>query len=98
MTVEFTVGKAVSHNANVRTYIATLADPADFNKSSLMPRGADRKVAVFNELQRVSQNAMTTAGPALDALKAAGLVTSYEINPLAHALVIDVNETRAAEA
>ena len=98
MTVEFAVGKAVSHGPDVRTYIATLNGAADFNKSSLMPRGGDRKVAVFNELQRVAQNAMNTAAPALDALKAAGLVTSYDVNPLSHAVVVDVNESRAAEA
>jgi bacillopeptidase F len=98
MSLEFTVGKTVDRAPGTRTYIGQLQGTPNFDRPSLMPRGAERKVAVANELLRVNQNALTKAAPTLDALKGAGLITSYEVNPLSNTVVIDVPEDRAAEA
>jgi bacillopeptidase F len=63
-----------------------------------MPRGGDRKTAVVNELARVNRNTMQGVAPALDALKAEGLLTSYEVNPLSNTVTYSVAEGRPAEA
>jgi bacillopeptidase F len=98
MTIQLELGKAVSHGPGLRTYIGQLNGTANFDRPSLMPRGTDRKVAVVNELLRVNRNAMAQSAPSLDALKAAGLVVNYEVNPLSNTVIIDVPEARAAEA
>ncbi len=92
------VGGYASSKAGERTYIAQLNGAANFDRPSLMPRGTDRKSAVVNELARVNRNSMQGVAPALDALKAQGLITSYEVNPLSNTLTYNVPEGRTAEA
>ncbi len=98
MTIQFQLGKAVSHGPGLRTYIGQLDGTANFSRPSIMPRGTDRKVAVVNELMRVNRNSLAASAPSLDALKAAGLVVNYEVNPLSNTVIIDVPEARAGEA
>lgn len=92
------VGGYASNAAGERTYIAQLSGKANFDRPSLMPRGTDRKSAVVNELARVNRNTMQGVAPALDALKAQGLLTSYEVNPLSNTVTYSVAEGRTAEA
>ncbi len=92
------VGGYASNVAGERTYIAQLDGTANFDRPSLMPRGTDRKSAVVNELARVNRNTMQGVAPALDALKAQGLLTSYEVNPLSNTVTYSVAEGRTAEA
>ena len=92
------VGGYASNAAGERTYIAQLNGQANFERPSLMPRGGDRKSAVVNELARVNRNTMQGVAPALDALKAQGLLTSYEVNPLSNTVTYSVAEGRTAEA
>lgn len=92
------VGGYASNPAGERTYIAQLDGTANFDRPSLMPRGGDRKSAVVNELGRVNRNTMEGVAPALDALKAQGLITSYEVNPLSNTVSYSVAEGRTAEA
>ncbi|MCW2960684.1 MAG: peptidase [Thermoleophilia bacterium] len=92
------VGGYASNTAGDRTYIAQLNGTANLDRPSIMPRGTDRKSAVVNELARVNRNSMTGAAPALDALKAQGLLTSYEVNPLSNTVTYSVAEGRTAEA
>jgi bacillopeptidase F len=98
MTPQLVLGKAVSHAPGLRTYIGQLDGAANFDRPSAMPHGADRKLAVYSELTRVNDNALQGAGPALDALKAQGLLTSYEVHPLSNTVVLDVPENKAGEA
>src|SRR5688572_2468446 len=92
------VGSYASNAAGERTYIAQLSGKANFDRPSLMPRGGDRKSAVVNELARVNRNSMQGVAPALDALKAEGLLTSYEVNPLSNTVTYSVAGARTAEA
>ncbi len=92
------VGGYASSKAGERSYIAKLDGEANFDRPSLMPRGADRKSAVVNELARVNRSTMQGVAPALDALKAQGLITSYEVNELSNTVSYNVPEDRAAEA
>jgi bacillopeptidase F len=92
------VGGYATTKSGERSYIATLDGAANFDRPSLMPRGADRKSAVVNELSRVNRNTMQGVAPALDALKAQGLITSYEVNSLSNTVTYNVPEERAAEA
>jgi bacillopeptidase F len=92
------VGGYASNVVGERTYIAQLDGAANFDRPSLMPRGGDRKSAVVNELSRVNRNTMQGVAPALDALKAQGLLTSYEVNPLSNTVTYSVAEGRTAEA
>lgn len=98
MSGSLVVGKTVDHAPGLRTYIGQLEGTPNFERSTLLPRGEDRKVAVFEELNRVNEAALTKSGPALDALKAQGLLTDYTVNPLSNTLVLDVPKNRAAEA
>ncbi len=98
MSNELTVGKVVDRAPGLRTYIGQLNVDPNFERPSLMPRGGDRKLAVAAELRRVNQNIMNQAAPTLDALKAAGLIKTYEVNPLTNTVIFDVPEARAAEA
>ncbi|MCB0878896.1 MAG: S8 family serine peptidase [Thermoleophilia bacterium] len=92
------VGGYASSKAGERSYIAKLDGAANFDRPTLMPRGGDRKAAVVNELARVNRSTMQGVAPALDALKAEGLITSYEVNPLSNTVTYNVPENRAAEA
>ncbi|MCW2923538.1 MAG: serine protease [Thermoleophilia bacterium] len=92
------VGGYASSKPGERTYIAQLDGAANFDRPSLMPRGTDRKSAVVNELQRVNRNSLQGVAPALDALKAQGLLTSYEVNPLSNTVTYNVAEGHTAEA
>ena len=92
------VGGYTSSKAGERTYIAQLDGTANFDRPSLMPRGTDRKSAVVNELARVNRNTMQGVAPALDALKAQGLITDYEVNELSNTVSYNVAEGRTAEA
>ena len=92
------VGGYASSKAGERTYIAQLEGAANFDRPSLMPRGGDRKSAVVNELARVNRNSMQGVAPALDALKAQGLITDYSVNRLSNTVTYNVAEGRTAEA
>lgn len=92
------IGGYASSKAGERTYVAQLDGTANFERPSLMPRGTDRKSAVVNELARVNRNTMQGVAPALDALKAEGLITFYEVNPLSNTVTYNVAEGRTAEA
>jgi len=92
------VGGYASSKLGERTYIAQLDGAANFDRPSLMPRGTDRKSAVVHELTRVNRNTMQGVAPALDALKAQGLITSYEVNPLSNSVTYNVSEGKTAEA
>lgn len=92
------VGGYASNTAGERTYIAHLNGTANFDRPSLMPRGGDRKSAVVNELARVNRMAMTGVAPALDALKAQGLISDYSVNQLSNTVTYSVPEGRAAES
>lgn len=98
MTNVLVVGGYATSKAGERTYIAKLDGVANFDRPTLMPRGEDRKSAVVGELIRVNQATMQGVAPALDALKAQGLITSYEVNPLANTVTYNVADARAAEA
>lgn len=98
MSANLSVGKFVDHAPGLRTYIGQLDGTPNFDKQSLLPRGTDRKTAVYQELTRVNEASIAQSGPALDALKAAGLVTAYSVNPLSNTVVLDVPENKAAEA
>jgi bacillopeptidase F len=92
------VGGYASSKVGERTYIAQLDGAANFDRPSVMPRGTDRKSAVVNELARVNRNTMQGVAPALDALKAQGLITDYTVNPLSNTVTYNVAEGRTAEA
>ena len=92
------VGGYASSKAGERTYIAQLDGAANFDRPSLMARGGDRKSAVVNELARVNRNSMQGVAPALDALKAQGLLTDYSVNKLSNTVTYNVAEGRTAEA
>ncbi len=98
MPVEFSMGHYADRAPGVRTYIGQFAAAADLSRPSLMPRGTDRKAAVVHELERVSRNSMAAARPDLEALKAKGLITSYEVQPFSNTVIIDVPEGHAGDA
>lgn len=98
MTNALVVGGYTSQKAGERTYIAELQGKANFERPSLLPRGTERKSLVVNELQRVNRNTMQGVAPALDALKAQGLITGYEVNTIANTVSYSVPEARAGEA
>ncbi|MCW2955292.1 MAG: serine protease, partial [Thermoleophilia bacterium] len=92
------VGGYTSTPAGDRTYIAQLDGTADFAAQSFMPRGDDRKTAVVNELARLNQASLEATAPALDALKAQGLISSYEVNPLSNTVTYTVAKDKTAAA
>lgn len=92
------VGKYTSSAPGVRTYIGQMYGTPNFERPSLMPRGVGRKVAVAAELTRVNEAAVAKSAPSLDALKGAGLITSYSVNPFSNTVVVDVPDAKAGEA
>ncbi|MBC7461092.1 MAG: S8 family serine peptidase [Thermoleophilia bacterium] len=92
------VGAYASSHTGVRTYIAQLDSTAQLDSLVAMDRGGDRKVAVVNELLRANAETMTGVAPALDALKAQGLIASYEVDALSNSVIYDVPDAKAAES
>ena len=98
MSLQPVIGKTVDFTPGVRTYIGQLDGTPNFDRPSLLPRGEERKVAVATELRRINANAMSKAAPSLDALKGAGLIQGYEVNPLTNTVIVHVPEDKASAA
>jgi bacillopeptidase F len=98
MSDTFQIGSFANSQAGVRTYIARLDGEANFTQVGLMPRGADRKTAVVEQLIARNQQSMAGVAPALDALKAQGLITNYTVNALANTVTYDVAEGSTSQA
>ena len=92
------IGGYANTVAGERKYIAQLDGAANFDRPSIMPRGTDRKAAVVNELTRINRNTMQGVAPALDALKAQGLITNFEVNPISNTVTYSVRDDVAGAA
>lgn len=98
MTNVLVVGGFATNAAGEPAYIAQLKGEANFDRPSVMPRGGDRKIAVVNELARVNRNTMQGVAPALDALKAQGLISSFDVNPLSNTVTYNAPADKADAA
>jgi subtilisin family serine protease len=93
----------VSMAPGARTYVAHLSVKPDFSSINNGTAGKsltreDRKSLAWTAVRDAENAAVATAGPKLDALKAAGLVTSYEFLPGTSSMIINVPETKAGAA
>jgi bacillopeptidase F len=86
-------------------------DPGDEQASSSAASGDTRTLIVqlsgeanlqaddiHDQLLRATVRSMTTAGPALDALKGAGLITDVDVMPLSQMLLVEVPVAQASES
>lgn len=83
---------------NTRTYVVRENTVANFKPAALAPTRADRKSLAYGAEVGAERATETTLLPKLDALKAAGLLQSYEVIRGTGSLVVNVPEARAGEA
>jgi len=68
--------------------IARIGAKADLSQDAQLPRGPERKTAVYRDLLATAQSSQTAAVAKLNELKAQGLVSSFESMYLPNALVV----------
>lgn len=68
--------------------IARMKDKADVSFAAQMPRGGERRAAVFNALRTTAERSQVAVRQKLEEMKSAGLVASYESLYLPNAVVV----------
>ena len=88
----------VNLEAGSRTYIASLAVNPNFAPALAAGTRADRKAMAYGAMVDAEVAVKTTLLPKLDALKAEGLVRSYDFATGTGALILNVDDARASAA
>lgn len=88
----------VNLEAGSRTYIASLKVDPNFAPALAAGTRADRKSMAYGAMVDAEVAVKTTLLPKLDALKAEGLVRSYDFATGTGALILNVDDTRASAA
>ena len=88
----------INLEAGARTYIASLKVDPNFSGALAAGTRADRKTAAYGAMVDAEVAVKTTLLPKLDALKAEGLVRSYDFATGTGALILNVDDTRASAA
>lgn len=71
-------------------YMVQLKAQADLSQERSMPRGPERRAAVWEDLSRTAAETQPELTTRLDALKERGIVASYEPTVLANSILVDV--------
>ena len=88
----------INLEAGSRTYIASLKVDPNFAPALAAGTRADRKSMAYGAMVDAEVAVKTTLLPKLDALKAEGLVRSYDFATGTGALILNVDDTRAGAA
>ncbi len=88
----------INLEAGSRTYIASLKVDPNFAPALAAGTRADRKSIAYGAMVDAEVAVKTTLLPKLDALKAEGLVRSYDFATGTGALILNVDDTRAGAA
>lgn len=88
----------INLEAGSRTYIASLKVNPNFAPALAAETRADRKSMAYGAMVDAEVAVKTTLLPKLDALKAEGLVRSYDFATGTGALILNVDDTRASAA
>ena len=88
----------INLEAGARTYIASLKVAPNFAPALDAGTRADRKSMAYGAMIDAEQQVRTTLLPKLDALKAEGLLHSFDFAAGTGALILNVDDARAAAA
>lgn len=88
----------INLEAGARTYVASLRVDPNFAPAIDAGTRADRKTLAYNAMLDAELAVKTTLLPKLDALKAEGLLRSYDFAAGTGAVILNVDDTRAGAA
>lgn len=88
----------INLEAGARTYVASLKVAPNFAAAADAGSRADRKTLAYGAMVDAEAAVKTTLLPKLDALKAEGLLRSYDFAAGTGAVILNVDDTRAGAA
>lgn len=88
----------INLDAGARTYIASLKVDPNFSSITSSTTRADRKSLAYSAMTNAEQLVQRTLVPKLEALKADGLVQSWDFATGTGALILNVDDSRAKAA